>query len=55
MLDNFLKIKYELRKSSFKAFNNIVGEYHRTPLVQWSLHKYECLWSMGGKGRGSSI
>ena len=23
---NFFKIKYELRKSSFKVFNNIVGK-----------------------------
>ena len=30
-LYNFLKIKYELRKSSFKVFNNIVGK-----------HKYYC-------------
>ena len=26
-LYNFLKIKYELRKSSFKVFNNIVGKH----------------------------
>ena len=24
--------------------------YHRTPLVRWSPHKYKCLWSVGGKG-----
>ena len=30
-------------------------EYHRTPLVQWSLHKYKCLWSAWGKDRGSSL
>ena len=29
--------------------------HHYTPLVQWSLHKYKCLWGVGGKGRGSSI
>ena len=28
---------------------------HRTPLVKWSLHKYKCLWSVGGKGRSSSL
>ena len=27
MLYNFLKIKYELGKSSFKVFNNIVGKH----------------------------
>ena len=26
-----------------------------TPLVRWSLYKYKCLWSIGGKGRGSSL
>ena len=29
--------------------------YHRTPLVWWSLHGYKCLWSVGGKGRSSSL
>ena len=24
---------------------------HRTPLMQWSLHKYKYLWSVGGGGR----
>ena len=28
---------------------------HRTPLVRWSLHKYKCLWGVGGKGQGSSL
>ena len=28
---------------------------HRAPLVRWSLHKYECLWGVGGKSRGSSF
>ena len=28
---------------------------HHFPLVQWSLYKYKCLWSVGGKGRGSSL
>ena len=27
VLYKFLKIKYELRKSSFKVFNNIVGKH----------------------------
>ena len=27
VLFNFFKIKYELRKSSFKVFNNIVGKH----------------------------
>ena len=27
MLYNFLKIKYELRKSSFKVYNNSVGNH----------------------------
>ena len=31
------------------------GQYHRAPLVQWLLHKYKCLWSVGGKGWGSSL
>ena len=26
-----------------------------TLLVRWSLHKYKCLWSVGGKGQGSSL
>ena len=30
-------------------------DYHRIPLVRWSLHKYKCLWGVGGKGRGLSI
>ena len=29
--------------------------YHRTPLVQWSLHKYKYLWGIGGKDRGSNL
>ena len=29
--------------------------HHRTSLVRWSLYKYKCLWSVGGKGRGSSF
>ena len=29
--------------------------YHRTPLVQWSLYKYKCLWDMGAKDRGLSL
>ena len=28
---------------------------HRTPLVWWWLHKYKCLWGVGGKGRDLSI
>ena len=28
---------------------------HQTPLVRWSLHKYKCLWGVGGKDRGSSL
>ena len=28
---------------------------HCTLLVQWSLHKYKCLWGVGNMGRGSSL
>ena len=28
---------------------------HRTPLVQWLLYKYKCLWGVGGKGRDSNF
>ena len=38
-----------------KAKIKIQLDYHRTPLVRWSLHKYKCLWGVGGKGRGLSI
>ena len=34
--------------------NNIIIN-HRTPLVRWSLHKYKCLWGVGGKGWGLSL
>ena len=27
--------------------------YRRAPLVRWSLHKYKCLWGVGGKGQDS--
>ena len=29
--------------------------HHRTLLMQWSLHKYKWLYSVEGKGRGSSF
>ena len=41
VLYNFLKIKYELRKSSFKVFNNIVGKhkyYYTTKKVLYVGH-----------------
>ena len=25
------------------------------PLVQWSLHKYKCLWDVRGKDQGSNL
>ena len=31
-----------------------ISIYHHVPLVRWSLYKYKCLWSVGGKGWGSS-
>ena len=34
--------------------NNIIIN-HRTPLVRWSLHKYKCLWGVGGKDWGLSL
>ena len=30
-------------------------DYHHTPLVRWSFHKYKYLWGVGGKGRVSSL
>ena len=38
-----------------KAFALIFLTYHRTPLVQWSLYKYKCLWGVEGKGQDSSL
>ena len=29
--------------------------YHHIPLVRWLLHKYKCLWGVGGKRWGSSL
>ena len=34
---------------------SVVYTDHRAPLVQWSLHKYKCLWGVGGKGQNSSL
>ena len=41
----------ELTKESV----NLVLKYHRTPLVQWLLHKYKCLCGVGGKGWSASL
>ena len=46
-----LKIEKSPTLGSYK--NNVM--YHHAPLVRWSLHKYKCLWTVGGKGRGSSL
>ena len=32
-----------------------VIDHHFTPLVQWSLYKYKCLWDARGKGRCSNL
>ena len=32
-----------------------VIDHHFTPLVQWSLHKYKCLWGAKGKGWSSNL
>ena len=37
-----------------KIIKNMIN-YHCTPLVRWSLHKYKCLWGVRGKGQGSSL
>ena len=34
---------------------NSQKENHRTPLVRWSLYKYEYLWGVWGKGQSSSL
>ena len=43
--------------NNLRLHNYINGNiiYHRTSLVRWSLHKYKCLWSVEGKGQGSSL
>ena len=37
----------------------VTQTYTHIPLVRWSLHKYKCLWDVGGggegKGHGSSL
>ena len=50
MLYNFLKIKYELRKSSFPKFNNIVDKhkYYTTKWVLYvdlNIHKNNFKWN----------
>ena len=43
--------------NNFRLHNHINGNiiYHCTSLVRWLLHKYKCLWSVRGKGQGSSL
>ena len=37
---------------SFINYVQLFLIYHCTPLVQWSLHKYKCLWGVRGGGGG---
>ena len=49
---------HQIESSALNALDlNEVYEiiYYYTLLVRWSLYKYKCLWSVGGKGRGSSL
>ena len=53
-MDNF--INNQLEYFIFSLVLKKIKKYnHHTSLVRWSLHKYKCLWSVGGKGRDSSL
>ena len=58
----YIYIYIYINKTNVQLFYQIICVHltktkfnHRAPLVQWSLHKYKCSWSVGGKGRSSSI
>ena len=36
-------------------FSLVLKLFQITLLVRWSLHKYKCLWGVGGKGQDSSF
>ena len=45
----FLSTFYISHKISIKTF------YHCAPLIWWSIHWYQCLWSVGRKGHDSNM
>ena len=53
---NFLEDFTKPLPFSFQLFRNIFVD-HLTPLMQWLLHKYKCLWGVGcgGKDQSSSL
>ena len=52
----FSEILKKLSKNLVSVFIFLLKfSYHHISLVRWSLHKYKCLWGVGGKIRGSSF
>ena len=51
----YIKEKKKINVLTAFFISHKSGVNHCTPLVQWLLYKYKCLWGVGGKGQGSSL